>query len=276
MPSAGRDTVKYGGNTACVEIRLASGEIIVIDAGTGIRKLGAALLQEFAQKKTSDPIVIHMLFTHFHWDHIQGFPFFRPIFDNRFNFKIYGHPGKNFTLKEILAAQIRAPYLPFLFEDLRARIEIFELGEESFSIGETQIHSIPTNHPNNNYAYKIIEDKKTLVFMSDNNLSPPEHQLITIFDTFVRFCANANLLIHDTQWSDEEAKLFSTWGHSSYSQVLDLAVKARVKSVVFFHHDPYHSDRDIDNLVKKAKLQVKNSRPKIKCQAAKEGLLIKI
>lgn len=208
IPSAGHDTSKYGGNTACVEVRLEKGEIIIIDAGTGIRKLGQSLLEEMRQSGEKHKTV-NVLFTHFHWDHIQGFPFFRPFFDDRFHFKIYGHSDKALDMKQALAAQIRPPYLPFLFEHLRSKIEFFEVRDEPISIGEARILSIPTNHPNTDYGYKIVEGKKKFVFMTDNNLYPPNE--ITPFDSFVKFCDGADLLVHDAQFDEEEAKNFPTW-----------------------------------------------------------------
>lgn len=269
IPCAGPDTVKYGGNTTCIEVRGNDREIIVIDAGTGIRPLGGKLLEELAGIPGKDPCVVHLLFTHFHWDHIQGFPFFRPVFSDRFVFNVYGHPDKSVGVRQTLADQIRAPYLPFLFEHLRAKFEFKDINRESFSIGDVEISTIPTNHPNGAIGYRIAEGSKTFVLLTDNELYMQKE--ITPYDDFVDFCDGATLLIHDAQWDDEEAKKYPTWGHSSYNQVIELAGKAKVKAVGFTHHDPYHSDQWIDKMVRKTKGLVKKTKVKVTCFAAREG-----
>jgi phosphoribosyl 1,2-cyclic phosphodiesterase len=274
VPAAGPDTVKYGGNTTCLEIRLEDGELIVLDAGTGIRKLGVKLLDELAQRPAGQNYSAHLIFTHFHWDHIQGFPFFRPVFSDRFSFRIYGRLEKTSDVRQTLADQIRAPYLPFLFEHLRANLDFVPTGREPFTIGRTKIHSIATNHPNNAIGYKIIEGGKTFVFLTDNELYMDKK--VTPYEDFVGFCAGADLLVHDAQWDDEEAKKFPAWGHSSYSQVVELAVKAKVKCVGFTHHDPYHPDSWIDRMVAQTQNLIKRNKMRIRCFAAREGLTRKL
>ncbi len=274
IPAAGQDTVKYGGNTTCLEIRLDGQEIIIIDAGTGIRKLGQNLLAELDQNPGNRITQINVLFTHFHWDHIQGFPFFRPFMNDKFKFIIYGHSDKALDMRQTLASQIRPPFLPFLFEHLKAPLEFNEIDNEPISIGKAKIYSIATNHPNSAIGYKIIERNRKFVFLTDNELYPPKE--VTPYDAFVEFSDGADLLVHDSQWDDEEVKKYPTWGHSSHSQVIELALKANVKTIALFHHDPYHSDEFIDSLVKEAKTKLRKNKSKIKCFAAKEGMILTI
>lgn len=264
IPAPGKGTIVYGGNTACVEVRLSDGTLIVLDSGTGIRKLGYGLSTEHYDG------TINLLLTHSHWDHIQGFPFFLPAYDPKSRLNILGcNPGFD-RMKEILIEQMEARYFPVNFKDLNSHIE-FSAFDGKYKLGKAVITPITNNHPYIAYGYKIEEEKQKLVFLTDNELLAPQGNNQTTWAEFVKFCAHADLLIHDAQFTPEEIKYRCGWGHSTYEQAVNLAMQAKVKNLALFHHDPEHSDDDIDNIVTAAHRIIDDNVSALNCFAAREG-----
>lgn len=268
IPAPGPDTVKYGGNTTCVEVRLKDNTLLIIDAGTGIRKLGLSLIKENITQ-------INLFLTHSHWDHIQGFPFFAPAHFPSVEIDIFGRPPAYSKLKELLADQMEYRYFPVNFDDLKSKINFIEIYKNKFTINNATMHIIETNHPGATHALRIEEDGANFVFLTDNEIHPPTLPKNPYKD-FVNFSFKADLFVHDAQYTPEEMSNKKGWGHSSYDQATQLAIDARVKSFALFHHEPEHTDKDIDAILMKCKRIIKKQKSSLKCFAAKEESKIEI
>jgi phosphoribosyl 1,2-cyclic phosphodiesterase len=264
LPIPGLDTLKYGGNTTCVELRLTDGNLVVIDAGTGIRNLGNKLLQEENLKE------IYLLLTHSHWDHLMGFPFFRPAFFTRFKIHVRGGPVAKETLRGYLEHQMEPPYFPARMKAMKAEFEFTQGIPVVKKIGSAEIVPVPLSHPNGGFGFKITENDKSLVFLSDNELDF-QHTHGKSYTEYVSFCRNVDLLIHDAQYSDDQYAITKTWGHSTYSSALNLALDARVKRLMLFHHDPDCTDKALDTIVERCQKDILRRSSKLHCTAASEG-----
>ncbi len=238
IPVSDNQTRKYGGNTTCIYVESKDGNPIVIDAGTGIRELGLYLVKNKIQN-------INLIFTHYHWDHIQGFPFFIPIYIKDTQLQIYG-PSKEIEAKKALSYQMAMPFFPALFDGLPSRI-VFKTIEKSFTLDHIRVESITNNHPNYTVGLKFTEGGRSFCFLTDNEIYAESHR--TSYKSFVDFIKDSDLLIHDAQYDDEAYKVKKGWGHSTYNQVIELVQAAQVKYVVFTHHDPMSSDQFIDKQI---------------------------
>jgi len=256
VPVSNKQTVKYGGNTTCLYVEPISGESIIIDAGTGIRELGSLLIKN---KKTK----IHLILTHYHWDHIQGLPFFVPLYLKNSIINIYG-PKKELAAKKALSYQMTKPFFPTVtIDSLPSKITFKDL-KDTIRIGSLKISTIINNHPNYTMGLKFTEKNNSVAFLTDNELFA-EHGR-TLYKNFVKFIADAIFLIHDAQYTDEIYK--RGWGHSTYNQVMMLAKDAGVKNVMFTHHDPHRgSDKFIDNVLR----GMRKKFPEFNIKAAAEG-----
>ena len=258
IPVSGKVSSKYGGNTTCLYVENSAGDPIVIDAGSGIREVGGYLI-----KNKKHEIV--MLFTHYHWDHIQGFPFFGPAYFKNTVLTIHG-PAHEVSVKKALSYQMTRPYFPTIsIHDMPAKF-IFKELKNKVRIGSMLIETITNNHPNFTKGLKFTENGKCLVFLTDNELMMGRPK--TKFKKFVDFAKKADILIHDAQYTDEIYKNKPGWGHSTFSQVMQLAQECGVKHVVFTHHDPFSSDEFIDDIV----ATCSRAYPQLKIAAASEGM----
>ena len=250
------ETRKYGGNTTCLYVESKSGKPIIVDAGTGIRTLGIDLIKNNKRNLT-------MVFTHYHWDHIQGFPFFAPVFFKNVSIAIYGS-RKETTAKKALTYQMTLPYFPATMKDLLAKVTFKEM-KSKMNIGGVLIETIPTNHPNFTIGLKFTEGKNSFAFLTDNELKAENSN--TSYKKFVDFLKGVKFFIHDAQYTDELYPKRLGWGHSTFSQVMQLAKDAGVKNVIFTHHDHSSSDAFIDQQVK----EMTALHPGFKIQAAADG-----
>ena len=277
----GPETLRYGGNTTCVELR-ADGEIIVLDAGSGIRPLGIALQKEF-QTRT---IKLSLLITHAHWDHIQGLPFFKPAYDANNEIRIFGFDGAGASLREILDEPMRAPFFPITMHELSARMVINKLSDMKFSLGKVKVHAALVNHPGVCAGYRIFTSAGSVAFLPDhepyefflhalrgNRLTSEQAKKIAADEKagLVRFLHGTDILILDGQYTDEEYKRHIGWGHSSISTAVSLALEAEVQTLVLFHHDPHHDDEKVDAMLEFARELVAKSGKPLKVEAAQEG-----
>jgi phosphoribosyl 1,2-cyclic phosphodiesterase len=256
---ANKESKKYGGNTTCLYVESRSGIPIIVDSGTGVRELGVYLVKE--KKKH-----LHMIFTHYHWDHIQGFPFFAPLFMSNTMIEIYGN-SKETTPKQALDYQMTLPYFPATLSGLPAKITFKSL-KKQLKIGDITVETIATNHPNYTVGLRFTEGKKSFVFLTDNELFAENGR--TPYEKFVDFVKGADFLVHDAQYTDELYAKRIGWGHSTYKQVIKLAQDAAVKSVFFTHHDHGSSDDFIDGIVKKYREEYRG----LNIQAAADGKTI--
>jgi phosphoribosyl 1,2-cyclic phosphodiesterase len=257
IPVSGPEFNKYGGDTTCLEIRSSRGDVIVVDAGSGIRQLGYKLQKE--KVKT-----IHQFFTHVHYDHTIGFPFFAPAYSHSTQITIYGPPFKNSSFKETLHGVIQPPYFPVDLLSFPASLSFKDIGKRSFSIGPVKLSTIHLNHPNGGLGFKFEEKGSTFVFLTDNELSDQRPGTLKFAD-FVDFCAGADLVIHDAEFNMQEYKLFKGYGHSTYPEVIDLGIAAGVKKMGLFHIHSHRTDKDMDAIVTKARGLVRNRKASMLC-----------
>jgi phosphoribosyl 1,2-cyclic phosphodiesterase len=258
--------VRYGGNTTCVEVRCGK-DIIILDAGTGLRQLGIALLEEFKRR----PLNLSLLLSHTHWDHIQGLPFFGPIYESRCRLRIVGCEGARKGLEDALTGQMESTYFPVPFSRLPSNIEIEELKDFSFTIGNVLVRAHRANHPGVTVGYRLFSPDGIIVFFPDTE--PRKGGDDRALLDFVR---EADVLILDSQYDRPEYKTHTGWGHGCVDDSVALALKADVKKLVLFHHDPDHDDRKIDSFVKYARQLVAKAKSKMKVEAAREGMVISL
>jgi phosphoribosyl 1,2-cyclic phosphodiesterase/CheY-like chemotaxis protein len=249
IPSPGFQTARYGGNTACVQVATAAGTQLILDCGTGARLLGEHLVAEMTEGLKG-----HILLSHTHWDHIQGFPFFAPVFHEGFEFTVHAPAGGERSLSEALAGQMQYTYFPVNLEQLQARIECVDLQEGDFSVEEVRVRAHYLNHPGLTLGYRLECGGATVVYATDHEPFGPRlyphnvvaggtDQMLHEGDrSHAQFVAGADLLIHDAQYTAEEYESKRNWGHSPVEYAVALAVAAGVKRLVLFHHDPSHDD----------------------------------
>lgn len=236
---SGTPYVVYGGDTTCLEVRTASGHVIIVDAGTGVRRLGNALIAEGVRDMT-------MFFTHAHWDHILGFPFFKPLYRPDTRITLYGCPMEQGNMELLLSKTMVPPHFPVPYHELEARIDYTP---QCLEAGGTLVHGvevqrIPLSHPNMGLGYKFIEAGKTFVFLTDNELHHP-HPGGRPYQEYVAFCAGADLLLHDAEYTDREYAHTRGWGHSTMRHALQLALDARVRQFGMIHHNQDRADDDL-------------------------------
>ncbi|MCP4681092.1 MAG: MBL fold metallo-hydrolase [Desulfobacterales bacterium] len=238
IPAPGKDTVIYGGNTTCVEITLESGARVIIDSGSGIRALGDRLSAEGVRD-------IHLLMTHMHWDHLLGFPFFSPLYDPAAKIAVDGFPTCMKGLKVPFETNEGFGLFPVRFRDIKAEIRYIDrLHHGPLEIDNVIIDTIPLQHPQGGFGYRFREGKKTLVFITDNELTQ-EAQIERHSADYVGFCKDVDILIHDAQYKPDEMKQHKGWGHSDYVSALNLALNAHAKRLILFHHDPSRKDQEV-------------------------------
>jgi len=238
IASPGPTTVKYGGNTSCVYLELDNGQILILDAGTGIRQLGRRL--------AATDHTINILLSHGHWDHIQGYPFFKPIYQPERRIRVFTSAVSNHGQLCALFDQIDGASFPVNVQELPSRSECFmEHVESVLEEDDIHIRRARLNHPGGGCAYRIEEDGASCAFITDNELHPPQ-QGATSYDEWVEFCRGVDVLIHDAQYLESDMPHKHGWGHSLVAQVRQLAVDAEVGCLAMFHHDPDRTDAEID------------------------------
>lgn len=242
VPVPGPATLRYGGNTTCVEVEGQDGTLLVIDAGTGIRSLGNDLMKRNKQLR------LHVLLTHYHWDHIQGWPFFMPAFLPGNEFIVFGRSSSADQLKGLFGNQMRSTYFPVEFDKLPSKFEFVPLKENSLKIGELHIQTIENCHPGGAFGLRILEKQRAFVFLTDHEAGLKE-KLPHSYEDYVKFSKGAELLVHDAQFTDDELANRRTWGHSSFEEAHKLAEDSGAKRLAFTHHAPERIDFEIDRII---------------------------
>jgi phosphoribosyl 1,2-cyclic phosphodiesterase/CheY-like chemotaxis protein len=273
IPTASRETVGYGGNTPCVEVRVSGVEDIFIwDGGTGLRELGRSLREPGGRTRG------FLCFSHFHWDHIQGLPFFEPAYVSGNTFSLVGPAQPTADLLQILSGQMASVYFPVGLEQFGARLTFQEIGEGRLMLGGVEFDTLSSLHPGRALVYRLSHGGKRIVYATDNELplgwKAAGGSTAYEVERFVRFFESADLLIHDAQYTPEELERRRGWGHSSWTDVLDIAVAAGVKRLVLFHHDPDHSDSVLDEIHAAVQRRVAATGATLRCSLAREGDLM--
>ena len=282
IPTPGPSTVRYGGNTACVSVETRGGTLLVFDAGTGLRQLGLALTEPVTKARRG-----HLLIGHTHWDHIQGFPFFAPLFQADQEWDVYAPRGFGPSLRETLAGQMQYNYFPVNLDQMGATIRYHDLVEGTFRIDDVQVTARYLNHPALTLGYRIEADGITLVYSSDHEchsrssaLGAPLGQVLRSLhpgeNRHQDFIAGADLLIHDAQYTAQEYAKHAGWGHSTMEYVVDLAVVGGVRQLALFHHDPRRDDAALDAVVASAEQRVSAAGATTTVFAAAEGGVVEL
>src|SRR5262245_2564992 len=278
LPKPGPTTLRYGGNTSCVEVRTAGGTLIVLDCGSGAHDLGQALLAE-----ASGPLHGHLLITHTHWDHIQGFPFFAPLFVPSHVWDIYGPGGLGGSLQETLARQMEYAYFPITLGQLGATVRYHDLVECTFTLDDVSITARYLNHPGLTLGYRLEGDGVVLVYATDHEPHARPHPdqpgetpggILPVHQEdrgHIEFLSGADLIIHDAQYTATEYAQKIGWGHSPVTYVVDVALAAHGKRLALFHHDPAREDAELDRILAMCRERAAAAQGSLDIIAAAEG-----
>ncbi len=262
IPSPGPQTAKYGGNTSCVEVRCGD-EVMIFDLGSGVRGLGEAY--------GAHGFSAHIFVSHYHYDHLQGLPFFTPMFDPRSRFTVYGPTRQGRTVQDVIVGQMQQPYFPGTAEMVfRAQLNYRPFGEgDRLQLGEAVVTAVEVNHPGGNLAYRIDYRGRSVVYATDCEHGSDRDGRLE------EFSRNADLLIYDAMYSEDEylGRIGSPkigWGHSTWQNSIRVADNAGVKKLCLFHHDPTRTDRDLEAVLR----LVRKHRPE--AFGAREGQIVSL
>ncbi|MBU2494762.1 MAG: MBL fold metallo-hydrolase [Bacteroidetes bacterium] len=278
IPVPGKNTLKYGGNTPCIEIYNGGDEITIIDAGSGIRELGIEIIKNPLIKK------INILISHFHWDHIQGLPFFTPIYNKDYEINFYSSRKKIVPNENIFDVLMQPLFFPVTKKVLNAKINFHGIKEgESFNINGFEISTVKTHHSLGTVSFKLSNDKVKFVYLTDSEIfydadnNDPDINLIKKHNSdIIDFCRGCNYLVHDTMYSIKDFKEKVGWGHSNNISAAILAAASDSENLMLFHYEPRYTDKMIDSLLSETKKFIKKMNYNFKCAAAKDYMEIKI
>jgi len=274
IPAPGASTSRYGGNTSCVEIR-AGGRVLIADAGTGIRALGDSLLRE----KAGAPVEAHIFIGHTHWDHVQGLPFFAPLYRPESLLTLYGVPGTTRSFRDVIAGQMSSAYFPVRLDEVPSKPAFVEL-RDPVEIGPVRASYHFLNHPGITIGFRFEHAGRALCYLSDHEPYAKLNARGEFTDkedaAIAKFAAGADLLIAESQYTTEEYRQRRGWGHSTFEDVLDLAHKAGVKRLALYHHDPARDDAAMDALEAECQKAAAARGGKLEVLAAREGMELEI
>ena len=264
LPVSGKRHVEYGGNTTCVEITLSDGGTVIFDAGTGLRNLGKEMMDRDGEKE------VYLYLSHSHWDHLMGFPFFGPAFSPDWKINIRGGPIAKETLRNFFEHTMEPPYFPARMSAMKAEM-LFTHGIPKITrAGSAEITPIPLSHPNGGYGFRLEDEGKTVVFLTDNELDHQHHGGESVLG-YTQFCRDAELILHDAQYTPQEYKRSVKWGHSSFVSAVQMAINSNAGSLGLIHHDPDHDDAALDRFEKAAEAIIRKRKSDLTCFAAWEG-----
>jgi ribonuclease BN (tRNA processing enzyme) len=249
--------VRYGGNTSCVHVRTASGRTVVLDAGTGARSLGKAILADGVEQ-------LDLFLTHLHLDHVEGLGFFEPLFNPAATVTIHGPRPDEQSLEKWISTYLSPPFFPVPFDTLPARLEVNEVGAEEWSIDSATVQSSWVKHPGPTLAYRIEHAGATLAYIPDNELGAEPESGAAV-------AAGADVLFHDAQYTAEEYAMRVGWGHSGLPDFGRFVRGAAAARVLMFHHDPWHDDAQLEEMVGAARALAEQD-----VELAREGLVVSV
>jgi len=242
------DKLRYGGNTACAAIQIADDEILILDCGTGVRRLGAAI----AKQRAGRPTRYHVFLSHYHFDHVEGLSLFQPLYDPASTIIFHGFASDGRTIRQNLEQLIAPPYFPVSLAGVPAKVEFKNVDGSTFAVGDLRVDSIPLSHPDGSVAYRVSHGKRRLVFATDH-----EHGVEAVERALIAFCHEADYLIYDATYMEAEYEtLRKGWGHSTWYAAVNVARNAKVRTLILFHHHPEHTDTQLDEMERVARLEL--------------------
>ena len=269
IPTPGPRTARYGGNTPCVGISDGGRKLVVLDAGSGLRPLGGALSAE------RGTVAVHLLLSHTHWDHIQGFPFFKPLASPGNTLHIYGAAQAGVPLEEILHRQMEPTVFPVPLKALAATLVVSPVSEGAFEVDGYRVATLQLRHPGTTLGYRLApaDGGREVAYLTDNELGPggsypvpPDWRA-----RLVAFLAGADTLIHDGMYAESIIAARAGWGHSTPREAVDLAVEAGCQRLILFHHDPENDDDAVDRMLRDARSYAALKSATLEVEAASEG-----
>lgn len=267
IPRPGEDTLRFGGNTPCVSVELSNNRLFIFDAGTGIVGLGRTLMA------TKKHFKFNLFISHPHWDHIQGLPFFQPLFQQGNEMVIHGTSHGKQSLREVISGQMDSLYFPITIKEYASRVYFKELEEGDYEVEKLPLSTINLIHPGRTLGYRLGSGSgKSVAYITDNEIFPEgdRHNRRRL----AAFLSGVDVLIHDATYFDEEYPAHAKWGHSALSEVLKLAEEARVKQLYLFHHDPAHDDEAVNRKEIFGQRFFEQRKSDIQCSAAREGVSV--
>jgi phosphoribosyl 1,2-cyclic phosphodiesterase len=273
IPSPGAHTARYGGNTACIEVRAGDGHLVILDAGTGIRGLGKHL----AGLKSAAGVRAHIVLSHAHWDHIQGLPYFAPFFTKGNVITVWGPKQGDVEMGAILRQLMQPVVFPVPLDALAASLEVKHVNADPIETEGCTITSMRVRHPAVTLGYRLeMPGGASIAYVTDDELGPAGQYEVgpRWRERFVKFIGGADLLIHDAMYTPDEIKSHAGWGHSTYAEAVELAKEAGVRQLALFHHEPEHTDAAMDVVTETAQEIAARGGGKVKIVAAAEGMRI--
>ncbi|MHC4598569.1 MAG: MBL fold metallo-hydrolase [Planctomycetota bacterium] len=269
IPVSGPEHDRYGGDTTCLEVTTSAGDTVILDAGTGIRRLGIDILERQAR-----PDPLHFFLTHAHWDHVMGFPFFKPIYRKEFSIRLHGCTHAQESIRSFLKEAMHPPFFPVNLEDIAADLRFDRECADVSEIGPLTVRALPLNHPNRGFGFRLEENVKSLAFFPDNELGHP-HPGGKAFEDYAGFIRGVDWLIHDGEYLREEYEAFSRgWGHSVFLDTVRLAMEAEAKGLMLWHLNQERTDDQVDAMVEEAREAVRDAGAELEVVAASAGLTL--
>jgi phosphoribosyl 1,2-cyclic phosphodiesterase len=269
IPTPGPRTARYGGNTPCIGITGGDRRVIVLDAGSGLRPLGAMLMSH------PGALIAHLLLSHTHWDHIQGFPFFKPLGVPGNELHVYGAAQEGVALEEILRRQMEPTVFPVPLSALAATLVVTPVVEGGFEVDGFEVEAFRLRHPGTTLGYRLTPDNggRDIAYLTDNELGPGGTYSVPANwrAGLIAFLSGVDTLIHDAMYSESVIAARAGWGHSTPKEAVDVAMEAQCRRLVLFHHDPESDDDTVDRRLREARAYAAARSPKLEVEAAAEG-----
>lgn len=266
LPSPGPHTARFGGNTSCLHVETPQGRSLIFDAGSGIRRLGDRLAVP------GRSVDVDIFLTHFHWDHIQGLPFFGPLYDPEARLRLHGARQGDVDMPTLVAGQMGPVYFPIPYEAVAAQLSFHHLDEEDPRVDGVAVDALRVRHAAHTYGYRISAGEARLAFIPDNELRGGHYPVAEgWYDELVRFLDGVDVLFHDAMYTSQEYEAHVGWGHSSFEDAVTLAERAGVRRLYLFHHAPERSDDELDRAVERLRDDVARRGGTLEVHAAAEG-----